>query len=215
MVNLSKGQKISLEKSNGSKLENFCVGVNWGAIETKGFLGFKKMVDVDLDLSCIILDENKKMIDYIYSPYYRTDVLSKFGLQPGKLQTNDSALKHSGDDLQGDDSIDDADNEIISVELKKVNAKAKELYFFLNNVGNEDFSQIPYAKLRMFEGTPERVTDIFASYNVSAESRYNNKRALILGKLIKNDNNWNFVAIGDPTEDSFIGQTIARILEKY
>ncbi len=24
MVNLSKGQKISLEKSNGSKLENFC-----------------------------------------------------------------------------------------------------------------------------------------------------------------------------------------------
>ena len=99
--------------------------------------------------------------------------------------------------------------------IKKTNTKAKELYFFLNNVGNEDFSQIPYAKLRMFEGTPERVTDIFASYNVSAESRYNNKRALILGKLIKNDNNWNFVAIGDPTEDSFIGQTIARILEKY
>ena len=63
MVNLSKGQKISSEKSNGSKLENFCVGVNWGAIETKGFLGFKKMVDVDLDLSCIILDENKKMIN--------------------------------------------------------------------------------------------------------------------------------------------------------
>lgn len=175
----------------------------------------EKMVDVDLDLSCIVLDEDKKMIDYIYSPYYRTDVLSKFGLQPGKLQTNDFALKHSGDDLQGDDSIDDADNEIISVELKKVNAKAKELYFFLNNVGNEDFSQIPYAKLRMFEGTPEKVTDIFASYNVSAESRYNNKRALILGKLVKNDSNWNFVAIGDPTEDSFIGQTIVRILEKY
>ena len=155
------------------------------------------------------------MIDYIYSPYYRTDALSRFGLQQGKLQTNDFALKHSGDDLQGDDSIDDADNEIISVELKKVNAKAKELYFFLNNVGNEDFSQIPYAKLRMFEGTPEKVTDIFASYNVSAESRYNNKRALILGKLVKNDSNWNFVAIGDPTEDSFIGQTIVRILEKY
>lgn len=30
---LEKGQRINLEKSNGSKLTAFCVGCNWGAIE--------------------------------------------------------------------------------------------------------------------------------------------------------------------------------------
>lgn len=34
-IRLEKGQRINLEKSNGSKLENICVGVNWGAIKKK------------------------------------------------------------------------------------------------------------------------------------------------------------------------------------
>ncbi len=33
-INLEKGQRISLEKANGSKLLNICVGINWGAIGT-------------------------------------------------------------------------------------------------------------------------------------------------------------------------------------
>ena len=34
-ITLEKGQRISLEKGNGSKLTNICVGVNWGAIVIK------------------------------------------------------------------------------------------------------------------------------------------------------------------------------------
>jgi len=41
-IKLEKGQRINLEKSNGIKLQNLCVGVNWGAIEKKGFWGNKK-----------------------------------------------------------------------------------------------------------------------------------------------------------------------------
>ena len=45
-INLQKGQRINLEKSSGAKLTQFCVGVNWGAIEYQveegGFLGFGK-----------------------------------------------------------------------------------------------------------------------------------------------------------------------------
>lgn len=37
-INLQKGQKIDLRKESGEKLQNFCIGVNWGAIETKAFL---------------------------------------------------------------------------------------------------------------------------------------------------------------------------------
>ena len=37
-IRLEKGQRINLEKNNGSKLTQFCVGCNWGAIEKGGFL---------------------------------------------------------------------------------------------------------------------------------------------------------------------------------
>ena len=41
-INLEKGQRINLEKSNGTKLQNICVGVNWGAIEKRDSLVQKK-----------------------------------------------------------------------------------------------------------------------------------------------------------------------------
>jgi tellurium resistance protein TerZ len=232
-INLQKGQRIDLQKSSGAQLQAFCVGVNWGAIEkyvtrtieTGGFLGFGKKteqvrskteINVDLDLSCIMVDSDNNLVDHIYSPLYKVDLLQKFGLPSGKLQSRDGALKHSGDDQEGDKGGDDGlDNEIITVDLTKLSPKINQIFFFLNNVGKEDFSEIPYAKIRMYEGTPTYVKEVFASYNVSAESNYKSKTALIMGKLYKKDGLWKFNAIGDPTEDVFIGQTIVRIIKSY
>ena len=38
-IRLEKGQRINLEKESGTKLTNFCVGCNWGAIIEKKFFG--------------------------------------------------------------------------------------------------------------------------------------------------------------------------------
>ncbi|OJU76767.1 MAG: Tellurium resistance protein TerD [Bacteroidetes bacterium 47-18] len=216
-INLTKGQKIDLRKASGDKLTNFCIGVNWGAIQKKGFLGLgTKNIDVDLDLSCILIDDNNNLCDHIYSPLYNIEVLQQFGLPKGKLVSNDGALRHTGDDLQGDKGGDDGlDNEIITVDLSRVSPAVSKIFFFLNNVGDEDFSQIPYAKIRMFEGTPTRVNSVFADYNVSAEAAYTGKKALIMAKLYKRNDEWKFDAIGDPTEDVFLGQTIHRIAKNY
>jgi len=218
-INLTKGQRIDLRKENGSTLTNFCVGVNWGAIETikKGFFGDKKTIEnVDLDLSCILIDSQNNLCDHLYSPLYRVEVLQQFGLPKGKLQTVDNALRHTGDDLAGDTGGDDGlDNEIITVDLAKIAGNVSQIFFFLNNAGKEDFSQIPYSKIRMYEGTPTYVKEVFASYNVSAESQYVGKKSLIMGKLYKKGNEWKFNAIGDPTEDVFLGQTIHRIVKGY
>ena len=216
-ITLAKGQKIDLRKSSGETLTNFCVGVNWGAIETKAFFGLSKNVkNIDLDLSCILIDDQNKLCDHLYSPLYRIEVLQQFGLSKGKLLSSDGALKHTGDDLAGDTGGDDGlDNEIITVDLSRVDPKVSQIFFFLNNAGNEDFSQIPYAKIRMYEGTPTRVVSEFASYNVSADSQYVNKRSIIMGKLYKRNNEWKFSAIGDPTEDTFLGQTIHKIIQSY
>ncbi|GAB3510782.1 TerD family protein [Emticicia fontis] len=216
-INLSKGQRIDLRKENGTTLTNFCVGVNWGGIETKAFFGLSKNVQsVDLDLSCILVDAQNNLCDHLYSPLYRVDVLQQFGLPKGKLASVDGALRHTGDDLKGDTGGDDGlDNEIITVDLSKIGSNVAQIFFFLNNAGKEDFSQIPYSKIRMYEGTPTHVKEVFASYNVSAESQYVGKRSIIMGKLYKKGSEWKFNAIGDPTDDVFLGQTIHRIVKNY
>jgi tellurium resistance protein TerZ len=232
VINLQKGQRVNLAKENGAELREFCVGCNWGMIPTgrtitkvikKGRLGFGRKTEkipelkaVDLDLSCIMLDGGKEMVDYIYSPMYTKEWLAGYHLPKGKLFSKDGALNHSGDDLQGDaDGDDGLDNEIITVNLSRVRNNIREIFFFLNNVGPEDFSQIPYASIRMYEGTPQRVDNVYAIYDVAAIPQYKDKRALVMGKLYRSREQWRFAAIGDAFEDRNLCETIARIIHTY
>ena len=235
-INLEKGQRINLEKSNGAKLTNFCVGCNWGAIEvmtrkevvvSEGFLGIgrrtewrnvKTELDVDIDLSCVMVDANGELVDTLYSPLYKPELFRQNGLPVGKEVSADGALKSSGDDTEGDKGGDDGlDNEIISVDLTRVSSRTEQIFFFLNIYSPKDidFLKIPYAAIRMYEGTPERVNSVFAKYDVAKEQNFSGKRALIMGKLYRRNGEWKFAAIGDAFEDSSLVITVKRILRDY
>ena len=68
-IRLEKGQRINLEKESGTKLTNFCVGCNWGAIIEKKFFGLlTHVVDVDLDLSCMMFDAAGNVVDHLWPP---------------------------------------------------------------------------------------------------------------------------------------------------
>lgn len=217
-IRLEKGQRINLEKTNGSKLTNFCVGCNWGAITKKSFFGLiDKTVDVDLDLSCLLFDANGEVVDHIWSPLYN---LSAAKLPKGKLDSKDRALHHTGDDLTGDQNGDDGlDNEIITVDLARVNSNVNSIVFFLNIYNNNeyqgDFSGIPYASIRMYEGTATKVREVFAQYDVATKNDCIGKRALVMGKLYRHNGEWKFAAIGDAFEDRSIVYTIARVAKDY
>ena len=217
-IRLEKGQRINLEKTNGSRLTNFCVGCNWGAITKKSFLGLiDKTVDVDLDLSCLMFDGEGNVVDHIWSPLYN---LSKAKLPKGKLDSNDHALHHTGDDLTGDQNGDDGlDNEIITVDLARVSSNVNSIVFFLNIYNNDeykgDFSGIPYASIRMYEGTPTNVREVFAQYDVATKTECVGKRALVMGKLYRHNGEWKFAAIGDSFEDPSIVHTIVRVAKSY
>lgn len=219
-ISLKKGQRINLEKSNGSKLTQFCVGCNWGAVTQKKLFGLmNSTVDVDLDLSCMIFDAEGKPIDHIYSPLFNFGDRN-LGLPNGKLETFDHALRHTGDDLTGDSTGDDGlDNEIITVDLNRVRPEVASMVFFLNIYNNDeykgDFSGIPYAYIRMFEGTPQRVKEVFAQYDVSTKTDCVGMRGLILGKLYRRNGEWKFAAIGDAYPDPSIVHTIARVIKDY
>lgn len=228
-INLQKGQRIDLRKKSGgaagaagggSSLNNFCVGVNWGAIEErkKKFFGGEKIVKraVDLDLSCIMVMNDGNSFDHLYSPEYDPRMLQKVGFPPGKLVSLDGALRHSGDDRTGDMEGDDGlDNEIITVDLARINPQVEQIFFFINNVGPEDFYSIPFAKIRMYEGTPTRVQSVFAEFDVVSDPSYSGRRAMIMGKLYKKNGEWKFNAIGDATPDANFLATIVNILKNY
>lgn len=219
-IRLEKGQRINLEKSNGSKLTSFCVGCNWGAITKNTFFGlFSSNVDVDLDLSCLMFDAEGNPVDHIYSPLYRFGD-KNVGLPNGKLDSIDRALHHTGDDTEGDQNGDDGlDNEIITVDLNRVDTKVNQIVFFLNIYNNEDFqgdfSEIPYASIRMYEGTASKVREVFASYDVATKSNCVGMRALVMGKLYRRNGEWKFAAIGDAFEDKSIVHTIVRVMKDY
>jgi hypothetical protein len=123
-------------------------------------------------------------------------------------------LKHRLEHLRAQTDTD-AVNETITVDLSRLPANVAQIIFFLNNVGQEDFSMIPYAKIRMFDGTPTNVREIVAAYNVAAEPQFKGRRAMILGRLYRHGEYWKFAAIGEPTSDEFVGQTVLRVANDY
>jgi tellurium resistance protein TerZ len=219
MINLKKGQKINLKKdvvaSNGSVgISDFYVGCNWGKIKTSKMFGLiTDLKEVDLDLSALLFDEKGEMVDYVYSPFYRIEFLSSFGYQRGKLASKNGAIVSSGDDREGDDSDDNLDNEIISVDLKKIAPDVKQIYFFLNYCDDEDidFSVIPYAKIRIFEGSVNVVKQVYAEFNLPKESSLKNCKSLIMGRLYLEGNEWKYEALGTPLKAENICATMNEI----
>ncbi|MBN2825466.1 MAG: TerD family protein [Campylobacterales bacterium] len=198
-MNLVKGQKISLKKEDGGDLTSFCIGANWGAIDGKGFFGGAKKVSVDLDLSLGLFDANKQMVDVVYF---------------GKLEV--SGIRHSGDDMSGDmDGDDGLDNEVVIVNLPQISANVEQIVFVLNSYKKQDFATIPFASIRLYEGTPERVNNVVAKYDIASDPKFAGYVAMILGKLYKRNGEWKFAAIGEPSRDDKLETTLKTVQEKY
>jgi tellurium resistance protein TerZ len=201
-INLQKGQRISLEKSNGSKLQNVCVGINWGAIEKKGIFGFGGSKEaVDLDASCALFDENKKLIDVVYF---------------GNLKSKDQAVRHSGDDLTGDMGGDDGlDNEVITLDFGSLNPAVKHVAFVLNSFRGQDFGTIPFASIRVYEGTPKRVNEIFATYDIAHDASFRCHVSMVMGIFYVKNDEWKFNAIGEPTADRKLEETVNTVMRNF
>ncbi len=199
-ISLQKGQRISLEKDGGGTLERLCLGANWGAIEKKGLLG-KKKVAVDLDASVALYDANKQLIDLVYF---------------GQLAAKKGGIKHSGDDTEGDmDGDDGLDNEVITIDLSAVDSNAEQIVFILNSYKGQDFKEIPFASIRIYEGTPSRVDNIFATYDISNDEKFSGAVSMVMGKLYKHNGSWKFSAIGDTTTDKKLEKIVTTIQQKY
>lgn len=200
-INLQKGQRINLTKSNGSTLSQACVGINWGAIEKKSFFGGTKKEAVDLDASCILYNAGKAATEIIYF---------------GNLKSKNGSVKHSGDDLTGDvDGDDGLDNEVITIDFSSLDPSVEHVALVLNSYKGQDFGTIPFASIRIYEGSPKQVQEVFAKYDIANDQSFSGHVAMVMGIFYKKNNEWKFNAIGDATSDRKLEQTIQTVQQKY
>ena len=195
-INLVKGQSIDLRKKdvstgNNTNLNQFCVGVSWGAVErqTKNFWGKVsiEIVEVDLDASCIILDSKNRILEKVFYD----NLLSK-----------DGAIVHSGDDRSGD--VGDGgnnDNEVIQVNLGKLDPNASKIVFVLNSFTGINFAKIPFASIRIFEGNPNRVNSVFATFDAKNDPSFSGAKTMVLGIFSKKADEWKFEALATPCNE--------------
>lgn len=182
-VNLSKGQKISLEKEAGGALSQIKMGLGWdvGAAPQKsgGFLGGlfggggSAGGSIDLDASCIMLDANKQMVDAIWF---------------GQLQSKDSSVQHTGDNRTG---AGDGDDEVINVNLSRIPDHVQALVFTVNSFTGQTFATVNNAFCRLVNASNNSEV---ARYDLSAQVSHT---ALILAKIYRHNGEWKMHAIGE------------------
>ncbi|MFZ4877308.1 TerD family protein [Janthinobacterium sp. Mn2066] len=173
-VNLSKGQKISLDKEAGASLTRITMGLGWDSIKTKGFFGFgAKTEAIDLDASCVLFDDTSKLADIVW---FR------------QLKSRDGSIVHTGDNRTG---AGDGDDEQINVDLTKVPAQVKSLVFTVNSFTGQNFSQVENAYCRIVNaGNQQEI----ARFNLSVQGAHT---AQIMAKLYRHNGEWKMHAIGE------------------
>ncbi|HBF7208786.1 TPA: TerD family protein [Clostridioides difficile] len=188
-INLSKGDKIDLKKSNPG-LSNILVGLGWDPVQQSGGGFFKSLfgggqADIDCDASVFMLNQEGKLSGIKDLIYF------------GNLKSACKSVLHTGDNLTGEGTGDD---EQILVNLDKVPSNIHKLLFVVNIYNCVDrkqhFGMIENAYIRVEDqGNKKEI----AKYNLS--DNYSEKTTLIVGAIYRKDGSWQFKAIGEGTKD--------------
>ena len=198
-VNLQKGQKVNLKKSDGQALSRIRIGLGWDPVkqEKKGGL-FGSIFggsapDIDCDASVLVCKGGRLSgkSDIVYF---------------GNLKHPSGAIVHTGDNLTGDGEGDD---EQILVDLTAVPADYDKLVFVVNiydcDSRKQDFGMIANAFIRICD---ERTGEEFCRYNLSES--YAGMTAMIFGEIYRHNGEWKFNAIGQGTKDTGLSALARR-----
>lgn len=177
-INLQKGQKIDIG------LTKMSVGLGWTPNEGTGY-------DFDLDASAFMINEKRLIPSEAFFVFYGMDEKFK---QNGKIISPDGAAYHTGDDPTGGNS-DDGDDEIIQIDLSKVEPSIQEILFVvtIHDAINrkQNFGQVRDSYIRIVDdSTGQEVAKYELGEDFSIET------AVEFGRLYKKDGKWKFEASG-------------------
>ncbi|MCW2538956.1 MAG: hypothetical protein JWN95_681 [Frankiales bacterium] len=173
-VNLSKGQRVSLEKQGGGTLSKVRMGLGWDAVKKRGLFGSKSQ-SIDLDASALLFDASGRLVDQIWFQ---------------QLDSKDGSVHHTGDNRTG---AGEGDDESIQVDLAHVPAQISTLVFTVNSFTGQTFSQIENAHCRLLDETSADAE--IAKYNLTGSGAHT---AQIMAKLSRDGSGWTMTALGIP-----------------
>jgi tellurium resistance protein TerZ len=85
----------------------------------------------------------------------------------------------------------------------------------LNSFRGQDFKTIPFASIRIYEGTSKRVNEVFATYDIANGANFAGHISMVMGVFYKKNGEWKFNAIGEPTKDKKLEETIKTVTQNF
>lgn len=174
-VNLSKGQRVSLEKSMTLAL----IGLGW---DTKKYDGG---YDFDLDAAAFLVGENGKVLrdeDFIFY---------------NNLNGRDGAVVHTGDNLTGEGEGDD---EVILIDFTKVPQEVKKIAItvtiFEAQERGQNFGQVSNAYVRVAKRSSNEDLQGVEVLKYDLMEEFSIETAIVVCEIYRYGSEWKFNAIG-------------------
>lgn len=174
-VNLSKGQRVSLEKSMTMAL----VGLGWDVNKYDG--GY----DFDLDAAAFMLGENGKVLrdeDFVF--YNNTN-------------GRDGAVMHTGDNLTGEGEGDD---EVILIDFTKVPDEIKKIAItvtiFEADKRGQNFGQVANSYVRVAKRASENDMQGTEALKFDLVEEFSIETAIVVCEIYRHGAEWKFNAVG-------------------
>ena len=185
-VNLEKGQKISLQKQDGSSLAQVRMGLGWDVAgkgkSGGGFLGGLfggggSAPSIDLDASCVMFSDQNQPVDVVYF---------------GQLRSKDGSIEHTGDNRTG---AGDGDDESLELALGQIPASIEKVVFCVTihdaDSRRQNFGQVSEAFMRLVNLD----TGVeLARFDLGED--YSTETAMIFGEIYRHQGDWKFRAVG-------------------
>lgn len=171
-INLAKGQKVDLTKTNPS-VKKFRVGLGWNPNAAVGGT-------FDVDVSAFILGADNKRVSDKHFVFYNN------------LKSPNDFVVHTGDNTTG---VGEGDDESLIVDFSKVTAEEKQIVFVVTihdaTTKNQNFGQVGGAYIRIMDDA--NGSEIMR-YDLNED--YSTETAMIFGKLYEKDAEFKFEAVG-------------------
>ena len=172
-VHLNKGGRVSLSKE-APGLKKIKIGLGWDTNATD------TGADFDLDASLFMLGSDNKVTEDSDFIFYNNS------------KSKDGSVVHEGDNLTGEG---DGDDEVIRIDLSKVNAKYTSLAIVVTiheaESRGQNFGQVSNAFIRIVNEADGKELAKF-----ELDEDYSSETAILFGTLYRKNGEWRFKAEG-------------------
>lgn len=178
--------------------ETLIVGINWGAIEEKGWFGAKEFINVDLDLNCVQVNSLRQPIEIINWENKEGEFIS--------LSKDDNV-----GDIKGNDFLD---NEYAEINLPEI-GKDTEVLLFASNYTEQELGKLGHFDYRLYTGEPNKHNEIIYFKNLADNPIYDQSKGVFLGVLRFNRGEWYYYKVEEYLHEIGYDNFFKEVMELY